>query len=140
LLGGMGAPHLFDALICLVPIRAAVLLRHFANLGITISCAETELSFGAARLLKPCYDLIILNEDFVMGQSTPINKHPSIPHVLCPRCGKHMRLAEIDPGSKAGEEIMKFDCECAFEFKMSRAVKESLSENARHSQTPRRNN
>jgi hypothetical protein len=53
-----------------------------------------------------------------MGQSKAINTlHPSIPRVLCPRCGKAMRLAEINP-DQFGREIMRFDCACAFEFRM----------------------
>ena len=59
-----------------------------------------------------------------MGQSTPINKHQSpIPHVLCPHCGQSMRLAEVDTGSD-GEEVLRFDCTCKFEYRISRPVQE----------------
>lgn len=55
-----------------------------------------------------------------MGQSTPIYKqHPSIPRVMCPRCGTLMRLAEVEPGDKDGHDVMKFDCDCSFEYRMS---------------------
>lgn len=57
-----------------------------------------------------------------MGQSIPINKHPSIPRVLCPRCGTPMRLAEVD--SDHERETLRFDCTCAFEYRMSRTVQE----------------
>lgn len=57
-----------------------------------------------------------------MGQSTPINKHPSIPRVLCPHCGTVMRLAEINPGNDNNEQVMRFDCDCNFEYRMSRVV------------------
>jgi hypothetical protein len=53
-----------------------------------------------------------------MGQSTPIDKNPSIPRVLCPRCGSQMRLAEINPGTDGAEQTMRFDCDCDFEYRM----------------------
>jgi hypothetical protein len=57
-----------------------------------------------------------------MGQSTPLNKHSSIPRVLCPRCGTMMRLAEVD--SDHDQERLRFDCACAFEYRMSRTAQD----------------
>jgi hypothetical protein len=62
-----------------------------------------------------------------MGQSTPINKQrSSIPRVLCPHCGQSMRLAEIDPGPD-GEDVLRFDCTCTFEYRMARNVRDQHS-------------
>jgi RNase P subunit RPR2 len=44
--------------------------------------------------------------------------HPSIPRVLCPRCGTHMRLAELLT-DLADHETIYFDCSCGFEYRMS---------------------
>jgi hypothetical protein len=49
---------------------------------------------------------------------------PTIPRIMCPRCGTHMRLAEIEPGAH-GEETMRFECTCSFEYRMSRKVREA---------------
>jgi len=44
--------------------------------------------------------------------------HPSIPRVLCPRCGEHMRLAIVD--AKAEDHAtLKYDCGCGFTYNMS---------------------
>jgi hypothetical protein len=32
-----------------------------------------------------------------------------------------MRLAEVDPGEN-GQELLRFDCTCDFEYRMSRTV------------------
>src|SRR4051794_23618305 len=46
---------------------------------------------------------------------------PSIPRVMCPRCGTHMRLAQVGP-DVVGHNKMKFDCGCGFEYQMSAAA------------------
>lgn len=44
--------------------------------------------------------------------------HPSIPRVLCPRCGERMRLAAVD--AKAHDHAtLKYDCGCGFTYNMS---------------------
>lgn len=53
-----------------------------------------------------------------MGQSTPIQNRPSIPRIHCPHCGTIMRLAEIGPGAGSSEQMMRFDCDCEFEYRM----------------------
>ena len=44
--------------------------------------------------------------------------HPSIPRVLCPRCGEHMRLAIVDVKSE-DRATLKYDCGCGFTYNMS---------------------
>jgi predicted RNA-binding Zn-ribbon protein involved in translation (DUF1610 family) len=44
--------------------------------------------------------------------------HPSIPRVLCPRCGEHMRLATVDAKAK-DHATLKYDCGCGFTYNMS---------------------
>jgi len=46
-----------------------------------------------------------------------------IPRVLCPRCGTNMRLAEVDADHR-GATILRFDCRCSFEYRMSARVYE----------------
>jgi hypothetical protein len=43
---------------------------------------------------------------------------PSIPRVLCPRCGAHMRMAELMT-DLVDHEAMHFDCKCGFEYRMA---------------------
>jgi RNase P subunit RPR2 len=46
--------------------------------------------------------------------------HPSIPRVQCPRCGKPMRLASVDPDLTSDRpDQMTFDCECGFVYQQS---------------------
>jgi hypothetical protein len=42
--------------------------------------------------------------------------HPALPRVMCPHCGKHMRLEQIEPAPSLirRAEILSFRCECDF--------------------------
>jgi lysyl-tRNA synthetase class I len=52
------------------------------------------------------------------------NHYPSIPLVLCPRCGTHMRLAQVTPREE-GVQFIAYDCSCGFEYQMPmRSVKQ----------------
>ncbi len=42
-----------------------------------------------------------------------------IPNITCPRCGKHMRLATIEPEGSDDHDRMGFDCECGFDYHLS---------------------
>ena len=43
--------------------------------------------------------------------------HPAIPRVLCPKCGKAMRLVELEPTQRDGDKMV-FDCSCGYEHEM----------------------
>jgi hypothetical protein len=45
-----------------------------------------------------------------------------IPVIICPRCGKQMRLAEVDPEPGDTDRLI-FDCDCGFEYQMSQRVR-----------------
>ncbi len=47
--------------------------------------------------------------------------NPSIPTVLCPMCGDHMRLATCEPTEREDRYRMTFDCVCDFKFQVSEA-------------------
>ncbi len=42
--------------------------------------------------------------------------HPAIPRVMCPQCGKHMRLVKLEPCAtpQRRAETVTFSCECSF--------------------------
>jgi lysyl-tRNA synthetase class I len=42
-----------------------------------------------------------------------------IPDIICPQCGKRMRLATVEPEGSDDRDRMKFDCECGFEYRLS---------------------
>jgi len=52
------------------------------------------------------------------GQDTPVDIHPFIPRVLCPRCGTTMRLSHIEPHHE-GRETTTFDCRCGFTYRQT---------------------
>jgi hypothetical protein len=45
----------------------------------------------------------------------------ALPIVLCPACGKHMRLSTIMP-EEDHRERMTFVCDCGFNYRQSQAV------------------
>lgn len=49
-----------------------------------------------------------LHDDFAM--------HPALPRVMCPDCGRHMRLVHIQPHPAAFRcaETTTFECACGF--------------------------
>jgi predicted RNA-binding Zn-ribbon protein involved in translation (DUF1610 family) len=51
--------------------------------------------------------------------------HPSIPRVLCPRCGEHMRLAIVDAQAE-DHATLKYDCGCGFTYQMSARARHTL--------------
>jgi hypothetical protein len=53
---------------------------------------------------------------------TDQKSHPSIPRVLCPRCGTLMRLATVEPEQTENRERMTFACDCGFDYRQSHAV------------------
>jgi RNase P subunit RPR2 len=42
-----------------------------------------------------------------------------IPIITCPQCGKHMRLATVEPEGSDDHDRMRFDCECGFDYRLS---------------------
>ena len=55
----------------------------------------------------------------------PRIQHPSIPRVMCPRCGTQLRLSTIEPERQSAMSL-RFQCDCGFEYKMAAAgAKES---------------
>lgn len=55
-----------------------------------------------------------------MRQPANINLHPAIPRVLCPNCGKQMRLETIVTELPNNRERVTFNCDCGFDFKRTR--------------------
>lgn len=43
-------------------------------------------------------------------------RHPAIPRVMCPECGRHMRLERIEPSStpQRRADVVTFSCACTF--------------------------
>jgi hypothetical protein len=43
-------------------------------------------------------------------------RHPAIPRVMCPECGRHMRLERIEPSStpQRRADVVTFTCACTF--------------------------
>ena len=62
-----------------------------------------------------------LMEKSVSAETQP-SLHPSIPRVLCPRCGTQMRLAKAETAARDGDKLM-FECTCGFEYQMNAAPK-----------------
>ncbi|MCZ7658105.1 MAG: hypothetical protein M5U07_09700 [Xanthobacteraceae bacterium] len=51
----------------------------------------------------------------------PATLHPAIPRVMCPECGRIMRLTRIDPlaAPPRRAEIVTFRCECRFDLRQT---------------------
>lgn len=47
---------------------------------------------------------------------TPL--HPAIPRVMCPECGRNMRLDRIEP-TRARAEKVTYRCECSLEVQQT---------------------
>jgi hypothetical protein len=58
-------------------------------------------------------------------QTSSHDLDPAIPRVLCPSCGRMMRLAQVGP-DVTGQEQMKFDCACGFEYQLSSAAQAEI--------------
>ena len=53
--------------------------------------------------------------------SSPPVERPVLPIIICPSCGKRMRLSTIMP-EEDHRERMTFVCECGFDYRQSQAV------------------
>ncbi len=46
--------------------------------------------------------------------------HPAIPRVMCPDCGRNMRLARMEPtGGERRADKVSFQCDCGFELQQT---------------------
>ena len=52
----------------------------------------------------------------------------TIPRVMCPACGVHMRFATFEPIQRDGYK-MTFDCRCGFKYQLSDLAAEVLANN-----------
>jgi lysyl-tRNA synthetase class I len=48
---------------------------------------------------------------------TPL--HPAIPRVMCPQCGKNMRLERVEPVSTPRADKVTYRCECSMELQQT---------------------
>lgn len=52
------------------------------------------------------------------GEALSYAPNMIIPNVVCPDCGKHMRLATVEPELSKKCYWMSFDCKCGFEHRL----------------------